>query len=633
MPINSDSNGNSADFFHVIFGNEPINFNCIQYGTGKPSWPPINGLFNEYTIKILEQYNRHNYEIYFVVNSGGYRDEHISKINAVFIDLDCPKVKGQKPPLIDVKKFKEQSKKAIRDFSYKPSIINESRNGYHVYWLLHEGATVEQFRDCQARLVQHFDADPKVQKPCNLMRVPGFYWCKDPNNKYLVEVIEMNNVRYHIEDIIDALPSGYNDNEVIGTHNKNKSNTLVSIVGTKQDEDNPNTNTALIRLRNIEALQSILQPQPITLNSHDEVVDYLKKQPLQTFLGVNGVHFKCTCHDDKNPSATIFANADTGHHIYKCHSGECGVTGTIFDVVQQLTEMDFIETARFLRKVFRIEYAETEWQRNRKSVLDENQSLIASDEFAEQDPEIIRLIKNYLPLLSKLNEIAKNHITTNTFTDIHGNPVFFVSIRTLATEWKKDVKSTGKILGVFTFLGLVKKIPEDDIPTHMLRRAKREQAKHGLAYRVGFYSIPKYEETVLVFATDKARLFKEKHFTIKGWGREMLLGSLGEAEADRVFPQMKGKPIPALNEEVTVQMERVAMEIISAKGWAYESEILEHIKLMRFRGQKEFKERQFKRMLPDMLDKYLLVRIPLNRELKQRFGIVRKGHPYIIMRE
>jgi hypothetical protein len=54
---------------------------------------------------------------------------------------------------------------------------------------------------------------------------------------------------------------------------------------------------------------------------------------------------------------------------------------------------------------------------------------------------------------------------------------------------------------------------------------------------------------------------------------------------------------------------------------------------MRFRGQKEFKERQFKRMLPDMLDKYLLVRIPLNRELKQRFGIVRKGHPYIIMRE
>ncbi len=629
MSLNSDSYGNSTAFFEAIFRGKPTNFVCFGKNGHKPR---SNGLFNNNIIHGLEQFNSQNYDVYFVVNSGGYRNVDITKINAVFIDLDCPKPKGQQPPLTDVQQFKQRLMTAIRDFPLKPSIINESRNGYHVYWLLHEGATVEQFRDCEARLVKHFNADPAVTSPCNLLRVPGFYWCKDPDNKYLVEVIEINDLRYHIEDIIDALPIVDDDKNVIGTHNKNKSNTLVSIVGTKQDFNDSNDNTTLIRQRNIEALQAILQPQPITLNSHQEVQDYLKKQPLHTFLGVNGGHFTCVCHEDNNPSASIFVNIETGHHIYKCHSSECGITGTIFDILNRLTGMDFIETARFLRRVYRIEYAETEWQRDRKTVLDENQKLIVGNEFTELYPEIFRLIKNYLPLLSSLNQIAKDHITTDTFTDIHGNPVFFVSIRTLASKWKKDTKNTGKILGLFTFLGLVKKLSETDIPTPWLNRAKREQAKNGFAYRVGFYSIPEYDNSVLAFATDKARLFKEKHFTIKGWGREALLGSLGEAEADRVFPQMKGKPIPTLNEEVTVQMERITMELITAKGWVYESEILERIKL-KFRGQKAFKERQFKRMLPDMLDKYLLVRVPLNKDLKQRFGIVRKGHPYVIMRE
>ncbi|MFZ3102956.1 MAG: CHC2 zinc finger domain-containing protein [Desulfitobacteriaceae bacterium] len=279
-------------FFKSIFGNETINFNCIHYKTGR-TVPSINGVFNAKTIELLEQFNRQYYEIYFVVNSGGYKNRDINKIKAVFIDLDCPKeVTGQLPSLNNVNDFKQQSMNAF------------------------------------------------------------------------------NDIRYNIEDVINAVPNVRNDMEHFGAYNKNNNNTLVFIVGTKTEDANINNdNIHLIREQNIDALQTQLNPQPITLNSHSEVEDYLKRQSLHTLLCVKG-KFRCIFHDDENPSAGIFINGENGHHIYKCHG--CGKTGTIFDVVQNLTGLDFIETARFLRTVYQIQYAETEWQHLRKLILENN---------------------------------------------------------------------------------------------------------------------------------------------------------------------------------------------------------------------------------------------------------------------
>lgn len=149
---------------------------------------------------------------------------------------------------------------------------------------------------------------------------------------------------------------------------------------------------------------------------------------------------------------------------------------------------------------------------------------------------------------------------------------------------------------------------------------------------MGFLSIPSYDEVTLAFSALKSKEYHDRHFTIKGFSREMILGALGEAEADRVYPQMKGQEIPMLNDEVTMQMERVAMTLITSKGWAHESEILEQIKL-HFRGQQHFKETQIKRMLPGMYEKYCLKQVRLNKELKDKFGITSKGYPSVIIWE
>ncbi|WP_368780799.1 DNA-primase RepB domain-containing protein [Alicyclobacillus fastidiosus] len=103
-----------------------------------------------------------------------------------------------------VARYKEDTLSELRQFPLKPSYVVETRNGLHVYWVLNAGATVEQFKECQRRLIAHFGADPKVKNPARLLRVPGTYWCKEPNNKFLTRLIECDGIRYDINTIIDT---------------------------------------------------------------------------------------------------------------------------------------------------------------------------------------------------------------------------------------------------------------------------------------------------------------------------------------------------------------------------------------------------------------------------------------------
>lgn len=150
----------------------------------------INMPYSEDLVSKLKSLNAQNYNIYFVVNSGGYSSADITRINSVFIDFDCGRDKdGNYYPTNVVDEFKSTKLQVIEDFELKPSAIIETRNGFHVYWFLQKTATVEQFKECMARLISYFQSDPTVVRLCNLLRAPGFYWCKDVDNKFFCEVV------------------------------------------------------------------------------------------------------------------------------------------------------------------------------------------------------------------------------------------------------------------------------------------------------------------------------------------------------------------------------------------------------------------------------------------------------------
>ena len=191
-------------FFEDIFGGEKINFRCIK--SNNKSIDAYN-CYDDNTLRILQQANGLNYECYFVVNTGGYKNTDIERINAVFIDLDCGRNdNGQYYPLNTVSEYKQKMLNELDGYENKPTYIVQTRNGLQCYWVVSSDTTIEQFKICEERLIAYFKADKKVKNPARMLRVPETHWCKDINNKFLTTIIKHNDSRYDVVDLINSLP-------------------------------------------------------------------------------------------------------------------------------------------------------------------------------------------------------------------------------------------------------------------------------------------------------------------------------------------------------------------------------------------------------------------------------------------
>lgn len=147
--------------------------------------------------KVLIAHNEANRGIFFVVNSGGNSDSKINKINAQFFECDTLSL--------------EEQLENISKFPLEPSIIVQTKKSLHVYFLIKNGK-VEKFRDIQKKLAKHFNGDGSCINESRVMRVPGFYHCKEEPVR--VKCIKFNpNLFYTQEDLEREL--SYSESEFI----------------------------------------------------------------------------------------------------------------------------------------------------------------------------------------------------------------------------------------------------------------------------------------------------------------------------------------------------------------------------------------------------------------------------------
>jgi len=138
----------------------------------------------------LRQHNEQNRGIFFVVNAGGKDDGSITRINAHFVEMDNVSL--------------EEQQKKIDAFPLAPSMIIRTRKSLHTYWFVRNG-DVSIFRLIQKQLVKHFDGDPMCVNESRVMRLPGFYHCKE--NPIMVECILFHpERRYTQEQLSEHLP-------------------------------------------------------------------------------------------------------------------------------------------------------------------------------------------------------------------------------------------------------------------------------------------------------------------------------------------------------------------------------------------------------------------------------------------
>ncbi|MGN2271663.1 hypothetical protein [Priestia megaterium] len=375
----------------------------------------------------------------------------------------------------------------------------------------------------------------------------------------------------------------------------------------------------LIRDRNTRKLQEVIGIEPVTI-SNNEVFDYLKKQDLRAFLGIETKsNFIDIFHDESNPSASIYRSRNgNGHWLYKCHSTSNPFVGTIFHVVQRLLKCSVVEVKKFLLDVYRVEIYESDVVREFKESIDMYKELLRSDELVEIHPHFYKVFNRYGHLhdLYILLDLAKEFITDDTDPRI----VFYHSVRTLAQHFGRSTSATGTRINLFSLFKVIKKLDESEIPENLLLIQKRNKRENHFQYRSSTYELPMYTYDFFCKIDEMCKAWLEKGCTGRTISYEGIMRTFGRQEADRVFPQDNGRQISELNEEVVSDIHLITLRLIESKGWTTEKEVLSKVRYY-FKGQQEFKAQQFKRCIGEMLDSYDLEIIPSNKKIKEEMRI------------
>jgi hypothetical protein len=355
-------------------------------------------------------------------------------------------------------------------------------------------------------------------------------------------------------------------------------------------------------------------------------------QELHELLGVAGARFNCCFHEDGNPSASILFNKESGHYIYKCHSSNCNFNkGTIIKCVERILGCTKVEALHFLMELYMVEYEESDWQKQQKALIEENIRYLFSNDFQFEYPELFQRVRTYLPELFVINTLARNYIISEEYS-FGDQALFFASSRYIAKLCGKrnNYFRVSQRINLFAYLGLVKKLSPIEIPDSLLQRSK-EYKKQDNHYVINYFSIPSYCDAVLTEGVRKAIEFKESGFTIAGFSREMLLGVMDKDKVDAIYPQMRNRKIPQLNQSVSEHLEKTVLQLIHLKGWTTETEIVKTMEMNNI-GSQQLKI-QLKRVLPELMVKYCLRKQKLNNLLKQQFNITDKGYFNVILSE
>lgn len=120
------------------------------------------------------------------VSGKDHKDEDVTKFAFFFMDFDG----GDKRGLAE----------KIGVLPFKPSILIETKNGFHVYYRLKPHNRSEaDWRAVEREMIAKEGADPNASNPARVLRMPFAWHCKE--EPYLVELRDWNENRYTFEEI------------------------------------------------------------------------------------------------------------------------------------------------------------------------------------------------------------------------------------------------------------------------------------------------------------------------------------------------------------------------------------------------------------------------------------------------
>lgn len=141
-----------------------------------------NGRFHNLTEEECLERNEEGMEIFWAVNSfkgQSRKEENLASLDYLYADMD---------------KLDKEEMKEIISKGLPPTIIIESKNGFHIYWELKEPLeptpnNLKRYKAILSNLIVPFyRSDNAAKDAARVLRVPEFYHLKEPSNPFLIKL-------------------------------------------------------------------------------------------------------------------------------------------------------------------------------------------------------------------------------------------------------------------------------------------------------------------------------------------------------------------------------------------------------------------------------------------------------------
>lgn len=572
----------------------------------------------------IDHYNRNGYGIFFIpnLNIGGNKDNDVKEIRSWFVDVDYAKLKelfeseneallrkeeleksGTFQKLLLSSEINKKTRKEIFiinglrtiDFITKKkkefieihkkrlrkSLIVETFAGYHCYFLSRQ-ASLENFEQIQRSLVHLFGSDFSVINLANLMRFPYFNHVKY-NHPFPVKVVKWSDHRFNEFELINELKLDIQTpDKGIEKEKKGEFVSYGSTIRTSYTEK---------KYRG----QSDLEFYSKSADSKDEMtfneaVEELLKRPLSDFITYPemeiGKSISCPFHRDSRPSGSVFSGFD-GTELYKCHVCQEDPL-SIIRLYQNHKNKGFRRSVTELSKMIGIKIIESSFEKSQfEKYRDNRRFLLEIEEFPELEKWIIGKNKKD-DFLRYLLDIGETFVLKDDFS-YQGHNVFFSSKRHLRRKYKaiKSDLTMQRTLVLFRLLGLIKKVPQDQIPKELKTRSEKEleikksefrkQGDKGIYISKGlneinFYIFTNWQDDFSKIH-QRARLLTARGFLLsKHTEKSSLIELFGEELAEEVYPDSRKIPhyLQTIADAFTSELEKEIKE----KGFAIKENII-----------------------------------------------------------
>jgi len=150
----------------------------------------------------LDKLNNRKYGIWATPNSmknGKRLKAHVTRFNAVVLDKDF------KGTADEIATAKEDYLMMLLSLQLIPTVIIETRNGYHPYWFLVRGdiADIETFEALQLLMQQKLDTDPGSLGAEHLFRLPGYNHWKVTDDPFMCNIVHVDYTkRYTYDELV-----------------------------------------------------------------------------------------------------------------------------------------------------------------------------------------------------------------------------------------------------------------------------------------------------------------------------------------------------------------------------------------------------------------------------------------------